>query len=461
MALPKITEVQKQAHIDKITPLYQKCKAKVKTPILLSILLAQNIHESYFGTSDLYTKYNNVAGMKYKDPWKGRKINYASGEEIDGKWVEGVKSDFIWFDSIEQSIEYHTNFCQNTDWRKDVYEKALSATTYIGQAAGLTGTYATDSKYGAKLIKVIEDYDLTKYDKEDKNMSWTPNIVDRRKVSMGWNKYNGRPLKQITKAARHHTAGGLYQTMAIIEDWWRNGNKWDNGGYHVVIDGYGTVFINYDWDHTTWGVGYHNDYTVHVSLMGNGSFTAAQEKSYDWVMQKIFKELPQIKPSDVLGHNEFSGHTTNSCPGINMNTVRTRLAKLKDTPVVDPRFVDIPDYTSPTLPFKAMKVGEKVTIRPGQTAWYDPKTSEGLKPSKDFTGDKDTIMRVMDVNVGYSKRAYLLKDKVSWILEQDLEEPRVDWKPVEEVKPDEQDVGREENQFVVSGVLYEVNKVIK
>ena len=446
--------MSRQSFIDKIAPLVQKHSS----PLLASIRIAQACLESANGTSVLAKEVNNFFGIKASAPWVGTPAYVDSYEEDEYGNKKLTKSGFRRYENMEASVKDNAGFVVSTEYRKQFYAKAIEATTYIGQAAGLTNTYATDSQYGAKLIKIIEDYDLTQYDKEELNMSWTPNIVDRRKVSMGHNKYNGRPLKQITKAARHHTAGGQNQTMEIIEDWWENGNKWDNGGYHVVINGHGTVFINYDWDHTTWGVGYHNDYTVHVSLMGNGSFTAAQEKSYDWVMAKIFKELPQIKPSDVLGHNEFSGHTTNSCPGINMASVRSRLSKLKDTPVVDPRFVDIPDYTSPTLPFKGMKEGDKVTIRPGQTAWYDPKTSEGLKPSKDFTGDKDTITRVMDVDVGYSKRAYLLKDKVSWILEQDLEEPRADWKPVEVVKPDEEDVGRKDNQFVVDGVLYDVNK---
>ena len=33
----------------------------------------------------------------------------------------------------------------------------------------------------------------------------------------------------------------------------------------------------------------------------------------------------------------------------------------------------------------------------------------------------------MDVNIGYSKKAYLLKNAKTWILEQDLVEPRADW----------------------------------
>ena len=45
----------------------------------------------------------------------------------------------------------------------------------------------------------------------------------------------------------------------------------------------------------------------------------------------------------------------------------------------------------------------------------------------------------MDVNVGYSKRAYLLKDKVSWVLEQDLVEPRSDWSSEQKDQQEELD----------------------
>lgn len=87
-----------------------------------------------------------------------------------------------------------------------------------------------------------------------------------------------------------------------------------------------------------------------------------------------------------------------------------------------------PAYKAPTQSFEALKDGAKVKIRKGQSGWYMPNTpAVGKKPSKDFAGDTDTIVKSMAVNVSYSKRAYLLKNKVSWILEQDLEEPRAKW----------------------------------
>lgn len=51
----------------------------------------------------------------------------------------------------------------------------------------------------------------------------------------------------------------------------------------------------------------------------------------------------------------------------------------------------------------------------------------GKKPSRDFTGDTDIITKVINVDASYSKRAYLLKDKISYILEQDVGESRKSW----------------------------------
>ena len=81
-------------------------------------------------------------------------------------------------------------------------------------------------------------------------------------------------------------------------------------------------------------------------------------------------------------------------------------------------------YRKPAEPFKPLKVGDKVTIRKGHQYWHINTTNKKRKASKDFAGDKDVIIKVMDVNVSYSKKAYLLKNKVSWILEQDLVEAR-------------------------------------
>lgn len=102
-------------------------------------------------------------------------------------------------------------------------------------------------------------------------------------------------------------------------------------------------------------------------------------------------------------------------------------------------------------PFKAMQVGDTVTIRRGMTSWYLPQApNEKAKPSKDFTAVKDTVKKVMTVNKSHSQRAYLLSKLNSWILEQDLKEPR---KGMRRVRGE-----RAENEFIINGQAYVVRK---
>ncbi len=496
MALPKLTEAQKLAHLEKIIPLYQHYRAKVKTPLLVSILLAQNLHEGYYGASDLYKQYNNVAGMKYKDPWTGRKINYASGEEINGKWVEGVKSDFIWFDSIEQSIEYHANFCQNTDWRKTTYEKALEATTYVGQAAGLTGTYATDSKYGPKLIEIIEKYDLTKYDKEDNKMSVKfpkPKMVDRTKSALGYpghGFYHKRTsLTQIKEIITHYT-DSLGKFITAHEDWWKNGNKWDIGGYTWWIATDGTIYQNYDMYTVTYGSGgigsptLLNPPRIHICLEGNSvaSYTAAQLKSKDALILWLLSDpLKHLNGNNVKGHKEVPYNNT-SCPGYSIAQLSAYRAELNQklkagSVAVNPNnpqgmgeSTPLP-YVAPRLPFDTLKVGQKATLLDEKNAqgkliwqWYDVKNNKLLLSPRqvELAGTTDEIAEVitLDTKIQHSEIAYKLKNYNSVILEEYVKEARNSWVVIDENLEDDV-VDVHENFVQLNGKRYVVGDEIK
>ena len=71
-----------------------------------------------------------------------------------------------------------------------------------------------------------------------------------------------------------------------------------------------------------------------------------------------------------------------------------------------------------------MKVGDKVTIRAGHLRWLASDGTHMVRASQTFEGHVDTIKDVKDVKAGYSDKAYLLTELNSWILEQDLVEPR-------------------------------------
>lgn len=131
--------------------------------ILPSITIAQACLESDYGQSELAKKYNNLFGVKGTDPNTTKVLT--TKEYTDGQWHE-VSGRFQVYDSYEASIKAHTMlFVNGTTWNPNQYQHVLNAKDYRSQAKALeTDGYATDPGYAAKVIYVIEKYNLNQYD---------------------------------------------------------------------------------------------------------------------------------------------------------------------------------------------------------------------------------------------------------------------------------------------------------
>ncbi|MCZ8535493.1 N-acetylmuramoyl-L-alanine amidase [Psychrobacillus psychrodurans] len=134
-----------------------------------------------------------------------------------------------------------------------------------------------------------------------------------------------RKISQITKIARHHSATTSGDYFAFWNNRWKD-LGWGKGGYHEIILTDGTVQLCYDPIYPTNGIGNHNTNTYHICVVGNGAFTAAQERAFEERCLLAIQNY-SLSVDDVLGHNEFSG-TATSCPGVNMDSVRKRLEAL-------------------------------------------------------------------------------------------------------------------------------------
>lgn len=131
-----------------------------------------------------------------------------------------------------------------------------------------------------------------------------------------------RKLSSITHIARHHSATTSGDFFSFWKHW--NGtNGWGTGGYHEIILRDGSVQLCYDPEEITNGVGNHNGYVYHICVVGNSSFTAAQEAAFKERCLYNMKRL-NIPVERVWGHREFKGAST-TCPGIDMNMVRNSL----------------------------------------------------------------------------------------------------------------------------------------
>ncbi len=128
-----------------------------KYGIPASITLAQGILESGAGLSSFVKESNNHFGIKCHSDWSGKKI-YRDDDR--------PHECFRKYSKAEDSFEDHSEFLQRSRYAR-LYD--LKITDYKGWAKGLQQCgYATDKAYANKLIKLIETYELYRYDTNKK-----------------------------------------------------------------------------------------------------------------------------------------------------------------------------------------------------------------------------------------------------------------------------------------------------
>ena len=124
-----------------------------RTGVPASITLAQGIHETSAGQSDLVRKSNNHFGIKCKGDWTGASVSH--DDDARGEC-------FRKYDDPMDSYRDHSDFLKNRSHYAFLFR--LDPTDYEAWAYGLKKAgYATNPKYAQILIKLIKDYDLQDY----------------------------------------------------------------------------------------------------------------------------------------------------------------------------------------------------------------------------------------------------------------------------------------------------------
>lgn len=160
-----------------------------------SITLAQGLLESRYGLSDLAAKGNNHFGIKCHNDWKGKTMKV--DDDRKGEC-------FRVYPNAGQSFRDHSDFLRFRDRYKALFE--LDITDYSGWAYGLSKAgYATDPAYPQKLIRLIEDYGLARYDS-----GWLDDteVEERLPGSGGVSKDDGRKDDRGRSGAAADNSGG-------------------------------------------------------------------------------------------------------------------------------------------------------------------------------------------------------------------------------------------------------------
>ncbi len=134
-----------------------------------SITLAQGLLESGFGKGELAAKTNNHFGIKCHTGWEGDFDYYDDDEKGEC---------FRKYNHPMYSYRDHSLFLTSRSRYSFLFD--LRPTDYKKWARGLSKAgYATDRKYPQKLISLIEQHGLHKYDRPIKDRSEIANVSSR------------------------------------------------------------------------------------------------------------------------------------------------------------------------------------------------------------------------------------------------------------------------------------------
>lgn len=127
-----------------------------------SPIIAQACLESGWGKSKLSATYHNYFGLKCGSKWQGKSVNLTTKEEYTVGTKTTIKDNFRVYDSMEDGIRGYFEFIQ-----LDRYHNLRGITDPKKYLETIKADgYATSSTYVADNMRIIEQYNLTRYDKE-------------------------------------------------------------------------------------------------------------------------------------------------------------------------------------------------------------------------------------------------------------------------------------------------------
>lgn len=155
-----------------------------------SITLAQGMLESRYGLSELASKGNNHFGIKCHD-WKGRSMKVDDDRKGECFRVYG---------NAAESYADHSDFLRYRTRYRSLFE--LETTDYKGWAYGLSKAgYATDPQYAPKLIRIIEEYNLTRFDVSDGAADASVVVQEEQRTSKA-DKHSKEEVKKETRTKK-------------------------------------------------------------------------------------------------------------------------------------------------------------------------------------------------------------------------------------------------------------------
>lgn len=189
-------------------------------PLFSSVVIAQAILETGWGTSSLMIKANALFGIKATSTWQGKVFNSKTKEVYSGNTVI-VDACFRAYDSISQSVkDYFDLICLNQRYRKAL--TTLNAKDCITEIKN--GGYATDPEYVNKIMNIINSNNLSRFDKEtssedvmyklNKNYCLQENMFVRTGAGTT---YSIKAWQELTEDGKKHAVYQKYGVNAVLK----------------------------------------------------------------------------------------------------------------------------------------------------------------------------------------------------------------------------------------------------
>jgi len=185
----KVTTEMVLAYIDQFKAIAKNNMIQYGIPS--SIILAQGVLESGAGTGSLSMTANNHFGIKCHKEWTGPSVRHDD---------DAAQECFRKYEQPKESYQDHSIFLTSRPWYASLFK--LQKDDYQAWAKGLKEAgYATDPEYPAKLIAIIERYQLNQYDAEVLGKKYTPILINENAVvsSGGYQVAKGDTLYSISK----------------------------------------------------------------------------------------------------------------------------------------------------------------------------------------------------------------------------------------------------------------------
>ena len=126
-----------------------------------SPIIAQAILESGWGESKLASKYHNYFGLKCGSKWKGKSVNMQTQEEYEVGTLTTIRDNFRVFNSMEDGVKGYFDFIQLPRYHN---LRGITDPRRYLETIKADG-YATSSSYVDNNMRIINQYNLTQYDR--------------------------------------------------------------------------------------------------------------------------------------------------------------------------------------------------------------------------------------------------------------------------------------------------------